>query len=92
MASKFAWEARTATGELQTGVMEAETADLVQSRLRSQKLNPVKVKKQSREISLSFGSPVTSKELVVFTRQFGTMIDAGLPFARSTWLAVPHTA
>ena len=80
--AKFAWEARTTTGETQTGIMEAESADLVQSRLRSQKLSPVKVKKKSKEINLSFGSKVTTKELVVFTRQFATMIDAGLPLVQ----------
>ena len=80
--AKFAWEARTTTGETQTGIMEADTADSVQSRLRSQKLSPVKVKKKAKELKFNFGSKVTTKELVIFTRQFATMIDAGLPLVQ----------
>ncbi|MFW6086518.1 MAG: type II secretion system F family protein [Myxococcota bacterium] len=80
--SEWVWEARSAAGELRKGTMEAENADLVQSRLRSQKLNPVKVKKKPREINIQFGSPVSERDLVVFTRQFATMIDAGLPLVQ----------
>lgn len=80
--SEWVWEARSAAGELRKGTMEAENADLVQSRLRSQKLNPVKVKKKPRAINIQIGSPVSERDLVVFTRQFATMIDAGLPLVQ----------
>ena len=62
--------------------MEAENADAVEQRLKAQNLNPVKVKKKPREFTISFGSPVSEVELVVFTRQFATMIDAGLPLVQ----------
>jgi type IV pilus assembly protein PilC len=80
--AEWVWEARAATGELRKGIMEAESAELVQSRLRAQKLNPTKVKKKPIEINIQIGSPVSQKELVVFTRQFATMIDAGLPLVQ----------
>ena len=80
--AEWTWEARSRTGETRKGVMEAESADLVQSRLRAQQLSPVKVKKKSRDINITFGSPVTEKDLVVFVRQFATMIDAGLPLVQ----------
>ncbi|MEM9073542.1 MAG: type II secretion system F family protein [Myxococcota bacterium] len=80
--AEWAWEAKGRNGEVRKGTMEADTAELVQSRLRSQQLNPVKVKKKPKEIHISFGSPVSEKELVVFTRQFATMIDAGLPLVQ----------
>jgi type IV pilus assembly protein PilC len=80
--SEWVWEARSTAGELRKGTMEAENAELVQSRLRAQKLSPVKVKKKPREINLTIGSPVGEKDLVVFTRQFATMIDAGLPLVQ----------
>ncbi len=82
--AEFAWEARGRAGEVKKGVMEAETADAVQTRLRAQNLNPVAVKKKGKEFSLniSFGSPVSEKELVIFVRQFATMIDAGLPLVQ----------
>jgi type IV pilus assembly protein PilC len=80
--SEWVWEARSAGGELRKGTMEADTVELVQTRLRAQKLNPVKVKKKPRELHIRLGSPVAEKDLVVFTRQFATMIDAGLPLVQ----------
>ena len=80
---EFVWEARARTGEVRKGVMEAETAEMVQTRLRAQQLNPTKVKKKPKEINITFGAPVKAKELVVFTRQFATMIDAGLPLVQA---------
>jgi len=80
--AEFVWEARARTGELRKGTMEAGDVQMVESRLRAQQLNPVKVKKKPREFTISIGSPVSTKEIVVFTRQFATMIDAGLPLVQ----------
>ncbi len=80
--AEFVWEARARTGELRKGVMEADTEATVQNRLRQQQLNPVKVKKKPKEINIVIGSGVDPKELVQFTRQFATMIDAGLPLVQ----------
>jgi type IV pilus assembly protein PilC len=80
--AEFVWEARGKTGELRKGVMEAETENTVQARLRQQQLNPTKVKKKSRALQFSFGGSVSSKDLVTFTRLFATMIDAGLPIVQ----------
>lgn len=77
----FAWEARTRSGELRNGVMTADNVDAVNQRLRGQALTPYSVKKKAREfkLKLPFSGGVSNKDLVVFTRQFSTMIDAGLP-------------
>jgi type IV pilus assembly protein PilC len=80
--AEWVYEARTRAGEVQTGIIEADSKEAVQSRLRARQLNPVKIKKKARELKLSFGTGVTPKELVVFTRQFATMIDAGLPLVQ----------
>ncbi|MFO0568559.1 MAG: type II secretion system F family protein [Polyangiaceae bacterium] len=80
--AEFAWEARARTGEIRKGVMEAETEDAVNQRLRQQQLNPVKVKKKAKDINLTLGSGVSTKDLVTFTRLFATMIDAGLPLVQ----------
>ncbi len=80
--AEFVYEAKTRTGELKKGVMEAENPAAVEARLRAQNFSPVKVKKKSKQFNFSFGSPVSPKELVVFTRQFATMIDAGLPIVQ----------
>jgi type IV pilus assembly protein PilC len=80
--AEWVWEARGRTGEVRKGIMEADTAETVQGRLKQQQLSPVKVKKKPKEINIQIGSPVSEKELVVFTRQFATMIDAGLPLVQ----------
>jgi type IV pilus assembly protein PilC len=80
--AEFVYEARARSGEVRKGVMEAESIEAVQNRLKAQNLNPVKVKKKPKEINIQIGSPVSEQELVIFTRQFATMIDAGLPLVQ----------
>jgi type IV pilus assembly protein PilC len=87
------WEAKTKTGESKKGEMEGADADMVSARLRSLGYQPVKVKKKPLEIHLKipgFGG-VTSKDLVVFTRTFATMIDAGLPLVQCLELLAGQT-
>ncbi len=80
---EWVWEARTRAGEVKKGVMEADSESSVQNRLKQQNLTPTRVRKKPREINLpSFGPPVSEAELVVFIRQFATMIDAGLPLVQ----------
>lgn len=78
----FIWEGKTRQGEARAGTMEAPNADIVIERLKQQQISASKVKKKPVEIHLKIGSGVTSKEVVVFTRQFATMIDAGLPLVQ----------
>lgn len=83
----FTWEGRTADGEVKKGEMSAESDREVMAKLRAQQITPSKVKKKlgSMELklpSLALGGGVSLKEKVVFTRQFATMIDAGLPLVQ----------
>ncbi|MGA3120308.1 MAG: type II secretion system F family protein [Polyangiaceae bacterium] len=80
--AEFVWEARARTGEVRKGSMDAESEDAVNQRLRSQQLQPTKVKKKGKEFSFRFGTGVGPKDLVTFTRLFATMIDAGLPIVQ----------
>jgi type IV pilus assembly protein PilC len=84
--AEWVWEARARTGETKKGVMEADTAESVQSKLRSQNLNPLKVRKKPKEITIKLPSflqkKIDDKEIVIFIRQFATMIDAGLPLVQ----------
>jgi type IV pilus assembly protein PilC len=82
--AEFVWEARGRTGEIRKGTMEAESEAVVQNRLRAQQLSPTKVRKKGEGAKLNFtiGSGVDTKDLVKFTRQFATMIDAGLPLVQ----------
>ncbi len=79
----FVWEGRTRAGEIKKGVMEAAAEPDVTARLRQQNISVTKIKKQAKQLQLpSFGGGVSSKDLVVFTRQMATMIDAGLPIVQ----------
>jgi len=80
----FLWKAKAASGEERTGEMEAASREEVEARLRQSGLVPLKIKKKPTEIHLRLpgSSGVTRKELVIFTRQFSTMIDAGLPLVQ----------
>ena len=62
--------------------MVADNVEAVNTRLRKQNLNPVKVKKKPIEINIQIGTGVDVKDLVTFTRLFATMIDAGLPLVQ----------
>ena len=80
--AKFQWEATTRLGEKKRGVMEADSAEVVETRLRSDGLNVNRVKKEARQIHITIGSGVPPKDLQIFTRQLATMIDAGLPLVQ----------
>src|ERR1017187_5600588 len=79
----FIWEARTRTGDVKKGVMEAETEEAVHNKLKMQQLSPVTVKKQPFQITLpTIGTGVSVNDIVIFTRLFATMIGAGLPIVQ----------
>jgi len=80
----FAWEGRTRTGEVRKGTMEVEAEPDLVNRLRAQGITLSKSKKKAKdiEIKLPFGGGVKEKDIVIFTRQFATMIDAGLPIVQ----------
>lgn len=83
--AQFLWEAKTKSGENKKGEMEASDIEAVNARLKSLGLNPTKVRKKGAldgEISLPGLGGVTGKDILIFTRQFATMIDAGLPLVQ----------
>ncbi|HEY5974974.1 MAG TPA: type II secretion system F family protein [Geobacteraceae bacterium] len=83
--AKFTWEARSKTGSVQKGVMDATSVAAVESQLKRFGFSGVTIKEEKAGgFKLpEFGSKkIDSKELVVFTRQFATMIDSGLPLVQ----------
>lgn len=80
----FIWKAKAPQGDERSGEMEAADREEVEGRLRTLGLQPIKIKKKPAEIHLKLpgSSGVSRKELVIFTRQFSTMIDAGLPLVQ----------
>jgi type IV pilus assembly protein PilC len=79
------WEAKTKQGETKKGEMEANDQAAVEARLKSLGLTPSKVRRKGlldSNIALPGVGGVNGKDLLVFTRQFATMIDAGLPLVQ----------
>jgi type IV pilus assembly protein PilC len=81
----WTWEGKTKTGETKRGEVEAPDEASVQQRLRAMALSNVKIRKKSM-FAAGFKLPgiggISQKDLVIFTRQFATMIDAGLPLVQ----------
>ena len=78
------WTGKSKQGEVRSGEIEAQDAAAVESRLRQMGIEPVKVKKKPRELHMPrLGSGVGTKDILVFTRQFSVMIDAGLPLVQA---------
>mgnify|MGYP001371984200 CR=1 FL=1 len=85
--AKFSWEGKIRSGQVQKGEMEAPSEAIVRAQLRRQGIMPSKVKAKGKGMDFEIKIPgfepkVTTKDLVVFTRQFATMIDAGLPLVQ----------
>lgn len=79
----FLWEATTKQGELKKGEMEAPDAEAVDARLKSLGLTPKKVRKKGLfDSNLALPGSVSGKDILIFVRQFATMIDAGLPLVQ----------
>jgi type IV pilus assembly protein PilC len=82
----YVWEGRTRKGTIERGEMEAASEAAVRSQLRRQQIMAIKIQTKPKDIlkGLSFlkRRGVKEKEIVVFTRQFATMIDAGLPLVQ----------
>ncbi|MFC1850449.1 type II secretion system F family protein [candidate division CSSED10-310 bacterium] len=82
---EFKWKGVDRSGKEKSGVMEADTSDIVSAHLRRQGINATSVKKKKGDIEIvipGVTNRVSGKDLVVFTRTFSTMIDAGLPLVQ----------
>ena len=85
----FRWQGVSPRGEVLAGEMEAPTRDAVLVRLRSQRIQPIpaKIREKGRGLDRNlsipgFGESIKQRDVVIFTRQLATMIDAGLPIVQ----------
>jgi len=81
----FTYVGKSKRGRVLKGELEAVDERIARIQLKRKNVEVTKLKKKSKDIfeSLSFMQPkVTKKDLVIFTRQFSTMIDAGLPLVQ----------
>jgi type IV pilus assembly protein PilC len=81
----YVWKGRTVGGEIQTGELTLNSQDEVLSALRKKRIIITSVREKPREIKFSLpkiGTGVSTRDLAIFTRQFATMINAGLPLVQ----------
>ncbi len=76
----FAYTARTLGGELKSATMEAASRDDVVAQLKRQRLVIVKI---DQDRAKKRPGRIKTRDIVIFTRQFSTMINAGLPLVQA---------
>jgi type IV pilus assembly protein PilC len=78
----YLWKGKDRHNKSKKGEMEAPSEDVVHSELARRKITSAKVKKKPKDLfeNVSFMQPkVKPSDVIIFCRQFSTMIDAGLP-------------
>ena len=88
MATVFEWSGKTSKGTIETGEIMAASKEEVIAQLRKRNISATVVKPKGKKAGLSLadlslGGGVNDKDIVIFTRQFATMIDAGLPLVQA---------
>ncbi len=79
----FVYSARSPSGEISSGELNVENREEAMAQLRRQRLIPVKIEEKEGFKMPTFGSGVATRDIVIFTRQFATMINSGLPLVQS---------
>jgi type IV pilus assembly protein PilC len=80
----FTYSARSLTGEMQAGEIDLASRDDVIGFLRKQRMVPIKVEEKKSSFSLgALTTGIKTRDIVIFTRQFATMINSGLPLVQS---------
>src|SRR6266853_1310294 len=89
----FQYTARTLKGDLVNDKIDLPTRDDVIAHLRKNRMVVVQVRAAPKEFNLSFkfGGGVKTRDVVVFTRQFATMINAGLPLVQALDILAQQT-
>ena len=78
----FQWVGKNRNNEVKKGELEAVSEEAVKAQLTRQRITPTKIKKKPKDLfaDVSFLQPrVKEHDIILFARQFSTMIDAGLP-------------
>lgn len=78
----FLWEGKNKKGDVQKGEMEVSNEDAVRASLNRMKITPTKIKPKPKDLfeNVAFMQPkVKETDIIIFAKQFSTMIDAGLP-------------
>ncbi len=85
----YAYKVRDKTGEILTGEIEGTSTAVVAKALRERGLVPLQVEEKQTSVLQTqiklpgFGNRIKGKEVVIFSRQFATMVNAGLSLIRA---------
>src|SRR3954470_1158901 len=85
----FTYTARAFNGDLRTATIDAASRDDVIAQLRKQRLSVVKIDQDATK-KVGRGS-IKTRDVVIFTRQFATMINSGLPLVQSLTILAEQT-
>nr|MBF0221600.1 type II secretion system F family protein [Desulfobulbaceae bacterium] len=83
---QFIYKGVNSYGEKRKGKIEAHSLEAAKSQVKRMRITPTFVKEAPKDLfeNVAFMKPkVTGKDVVIFTRQLSTMIDAGLPLVQS---------
>jgi type IV pilus assembly protein PilC len=88
----FNYTARTLNGELQSGSIDLPSHDDVVAHLRKNRMIVVKVQQAPKDLKFDmFAKGISTRDIVIFTRQFATMINSGLPLVQSLTILAEQT-
>jgi type IV pilus assembly protein PilC len=83
LTTVYQWKGKTSSGEVVSGQMQASSKAELISNLRKKRVVLTSAKEKTRSAGFGFGrGGVSTKDLAVFTRQFATMINSGLPLVQ----------
>ena len=79
----FTYTARTPSGDIQSGEVDVSNREEAVGYLRRNRMVPVRVEEKKAQGGIAFGTGIATRDIVIFTRQFATMINSGLPLVQS---------
>ena len=84
----FEYTARTAAGDEKSGTIDLPTRDDVVKHLRKNRMVVIRVREQQKKVRKQ---RVPTRDVVIFTRQFATMINSGLPLVQALDILAKQT-
>lgn len=86
----YVWEGRNAAGKRITGELEGRDVQAIFNTLKAQRIVPIahRIREKGKGLEMEItvpglGPKIRQRDVVIFTRQFATMIDAGLPITQA---------
>ena len=81
----YLWVGKNRNNDVQKGEIDLPNEDAVRNHLNKLRITPTKIKKKPKDLFANVAflqPPVKEKDVIIFCRQFSTMIDAGLPLVQ----------